>query len=467
MRLATQRATVCQTIHKFEEEKTSTKRVLLAVLVASAVMLAVGIGPGRAGMAQALPLPAKANQEKVTIPYAGALSDPAGQPVADGLYDFSFALYAAETGGESLWSEVQEGVTVEDGVFEVALGRATIIPAAVLDGGARWLAVGVRGPAEAGFTQLLPRQRLSATSTASDSATAGLACPHDHVGEVWYANIAWSNGAFKVVNSGNGPTIWGWNGGGGNGLRGYATGTGLGVYGESQDGAGIVGRSTNGRGVEGYTTVVGQYGVYGKNESGAGGGIGVVGYAPNGVGVLGQGPGYGVYAKGDLYVEGYSTFAGGKSGYVVEVAQNDDVVPLEAGDVVVISGAGPAVMGEIPVIKVRQATARQAGAIVGIVDKHFTPAPEGNAAYERSKSAVNDAAIGPGEYLTIVTLGAYKALKVDASYGAIAPGDRLVASPNPGYAMRAVSPQPGTIIGKALGALPSGTGVIPVIVTLQ
>ena len=446
----------------------STKRVLFAVLVAGAAVLAIGTGPGRAGMAQASPLPAKVNQEEVTIPYAGALSDPAGQPVADGLYNFSFALYAAETSGELLWSEVQEGVTVEDGMFEVALGRATIIPAALLDGGARWLAVGVRGPGEAGFTQLLPRQPLNAASLAAPASTsAGLACPHDHVGEVWNANIAWSNGAFKVVNYANGPSIWGWNGGGGNGLRGYATGTGLGVYGESENNAGVVGRSTNGRGVEGYTTVVGQYGVYGKNESGAGGGIGVAGYAPNGVGVYGQGPGYGVYSEGDLRVTGYSYFDGGKNGYVVEVAQNDDVVTLEAGDVVVISGAGPAVMGEIPVIKVRRATDGQASAIVGIVDKHYSPTPQGDAAYERSKSAVDDVAIGPGEYLTIVTLGAYKVLKVDASYGAIAPGDRLVASPNPGYAMRAVSPEPGTIIGKALGALPSGTGAIPVIVTLQ
>jgi hypothetical protein len=445
-----------------------TKRVLFAVLVASAVVLATGIGSGRAGVAQALPLPAKVNREQVTVPYAGALSDPAGQPVGDGLYDFSFALYAAETGGDLLWSEVQEGVRVEDGAFEVALGRATIIPAALLDGGARWLAVGVRGPADAGFTQLLPRQRLStALPAAPESPTAGAACPHDHVGEVWTANVPWSSGALKVLNYQNGPSIWGWNGGGGNGLRGYATGTGLGVYGESQDSTGVLGRSTNGRGVEGYTTVTGQYGVYGKNESGAAGGIGVVGYAPNGVGVLGQGPGYGLYAKGDLRVEGYSFFDGGKSGYVVEVAQNDDVVPLQAGDVVVISGAGPAVMGEIPVIKVRQATAQQGGAVVGIVDKRFAPAPEGNAAYERVRSAVDDAPIGPGEYLTIVTLGSYKVLKVDASSGAITPGDLLVASPNPGYAMRAVSPEPGTIIGKALGALSSGTGVIPVIVTLQ
>ncbi len=388
--------------------------------------------------------------------------------MGDGLYDFSFVLHTAETGGELLWSEEQAGVTVEGGLFEVALGRATAIPADLLDSDWRWLAVAVRGPAEAGFTPLLPRQRLSAALPAvPESATAGAACPHDHVGEVWTAAIPWGNGALKVQNYQSGPSIWGWNGGGGNGVRGYATGTGLGVYGESQDSTGVVGRSTTGRGVEGFTKEAGQYGVYGKNESTASGGIGVVGYAPKGVGVLGQGPGYGLYAKGDLRVEGYSFFDGGKSGYVVEVAQNDDAVSLQAGDVVVVSGVGEAVIGEIPVIKVRRATAQQRGAVVGIVDKRFVPVPEGNAAYERVKSAVEDATIGPGEYLTIVTLGAYKTLKADASSGAIAPGDRLVASSMPGYAMPAVSPEPGTIIGKALGALPSGTGVIPVIVTLQ
>ncbi|MBL7199866.1 MAG: hypothetical protein ISS56_06945 [Anaerolineae bacterium] len=446
-----------------------TKRVLTAILVAGAMLLAVGTGPGRAGVAQALPLGMEANLEPVTIPYAGALAGPAGQPVADGLYDFAFALYAAETGGELLWSEVQEGVTVEDGAFEAALGRAATIPAAVLDGSAHWLAVAVRGPGEATFTALSPRQQLSAASTTANSASAGAACPHDHVGEVWQGSVPWSSGALKVLNYSNGPSIWGWNGGNGNGLRGYATGTGLGVYGESQNSAGVVGRSTSGRGVEGYTTSDSQYGVYGKSESGGTGGIGVVGYAPNGngVGVLGEGAWYGLYAKGDLRVEGYSLFDGGKTGYVVDVAQNDDVVALEAGDAVAISGAGPAVMGEIPVIKVRRATAAQAGAIVGVVDKRFTPALEGSGPDEISKSAIDDSAAGPGEYLTVVTLGAYKALKVDASFGAIAPGDRLVASSNPGYAMRADSPLPGTILGKALGEWSSGTGVIPVIVTLQ
>jgi hypothetical protein len=63
-------------------------------------------------------------------------------------------------------------------------------------------------------------------------------------------------------------------------------------------------------------------------------------------------------------------------------------------------------------------------------------------------------------------------VKVDARYGAIKPGDLLVTSPVAGYAMRSRPlrsgiHRPGTIIGKALEALPKGRGEILVLLTLQ
>ena len=57
--------------------------------------------------------------------------------------------------------------------------------------------------------------------------------------------------------------------------------------------------------------------------------------------------------------------------------------------------------------------------------------------------------------------------KVDATNGPIHPGDLLTTSDNPGYAMKATDPKIGTILGKAIGTLESGTGVIEVLVTLQ
>lgn len=59
--------------------------------------------------------------------------------------------------------------------------------------------------------------------------------------------------------------------------------------------------------------------------------------------------------------------------------------------------------------------------------------------------------------------------KVSAENGAIKPGDLLVSSSKPGYAMKGTdrSRMLGAVIGKALGHLDSGTGVIEVVATLQ
>jgi hypothetical protein len=66
-------------------------------------------------------------------------------------------------------------------------------------------------------------------------------------------------------------------------------------------------------------------------------------------------------------------------------------------------------------------------------------------------------------------------VKADARYGAIKIGDLLVTSPTPGHAMRSRPirvgsermHRPGTLLGKALEALPSGKGEILVLLTLQ
>jgi hypothetical protein len=59
--------------------------------------------------------------------------------------------------------------------------------------------------------------------------------------------------------------------------------------------------------------------------------------------------------------------------------------------------------------------------------------------------------------------------KVDADYGSIDVGDLLTTSPTPGHAMRAADPARafGAVLGKALGELTSGRGLLPVLVTLQ
>jgi hypothetical protein len=59
--------------------------------------------------------------------------------------------------------------------------------------------------------------------------------------------------------------------------------------------------------------------------------------------------------------------------------------------------------------------------------------------------------------------------KVSAENGPIKPGDLLVSSSKPGYAMKGTDPTQmlGAVIGKAIGHLDSGVGLIEAVVTLQ
>jgi hypothetical protein len=495
----------------------SAKRILLTVVAVSAVVLAVGFGPGHAGTVQALLPQANVDLKAVTIPYAGTLADPAGQPVANGLYDFSLALYAAASGGEPLWSEVQKGVAVEGGAFELSLGRVTAIPATVLDGGARWLAVGVRGPGESKFTPLLPRQRLSVTLPAAPDSPTAAACPHNHVGEVWSANIAWSNGAFEVDNYGNGPSIWGWNGGNGNALRGYAAGTGLGVYGESENSVGVVGRSGSYWGVEGVGDYANGFGLFAHSDNsdsiyvdGAGGhGVHVASAGSDAVSVDSAGR-HGVYVASagaagvmvesastygmfvqSAYVDGVQVISAGWDGmhvtgpvgnlyYGAGKKGDEDFAVLNSGEVRSKVGfAAPAndfavtmpvegdeasyEPGDVLVVSAsgsgaaERASVAYSPAVVGV----YAAAP----AFVGGRTVTGDGQSG-GVPIAILGVGS---CKVSAENGPIRPGDLLVTSSTPGHAMRAdrESAQPGTILGKALESLDAGTGLIQVLVTLQ
>jgi hypothetical protein len=255
----------------------SAKRILSIVLVASVVMLAVGISPRFTGIARALPpvqQPAGA-----TIPYPGRLTDGSGQPVADGVYAFTFALYAVSTGGEPLWTEAQEGVVVQGGAFTALLGNATPLPKQILDGGVHWLQVAVRGPGESGFTPLSPRQELSAAaSTAPASPSAGPACAHDHLGEEWTGTF--TGYGLKINNLGSGVAV-----------RGDSqSGAGAGVYGKSSSntGTGVYGvNDQNGFGVQGISNGTG-WGVFGSSTSGTG--------------VYGFGGAYAGYFSGRMFV---------------------------------------------------------------------------------------------------------------------------------------------------------------------
>ncbi len=210
----------------------SLQRTLLLTLIVGLIVSAMVVGARFAGIAYARSS-VEAPDAGATIPYTGRLERADGQPIADGTYDLSFALYGEPSGGDPLWTETQEDVAVKAGSFATLLGRTNAIPADVLDSGAGWLEVSVRGPGEDRFNTLSPRLRLSSVTPASSAGpSAGPACPHDHLGELWTGSEVWG---LSVINN-------------------YSLGNAIGVSGFAPKGVGVLGWSTNGYGVKGSST---------------------------------------------------------------------------------------------------------------------------------------------------------------------------------------------------------------------
>jgi hypothetical protein len=306
------------------------KRQVFAVLAVAAVVLTVGIGSQVVRTVQAWPSAGRLSSQVVSIPYAGRLADERGQAVAPGGYDFAFTLYGTELGTDQLWSEVQEGVPVNEGAFAAQLGASQPIPSAILDGRPLWLAVSVRGPEENAFAALTPRQRLSAAAPASPASPAnGGACPHDHFGDSWVGNGVglsvlsrdWIGllglgiqgsvlppapiGRFGVYGYGDDAGVYG---DGPTGVRGTSSagegvwgssGTSVGVHGTSESNVGVFGESITGP----FQAPFGAHGVYGIGDgSGVSGrsnhGTGVWGISQNEVGVAGESTSFhGVYGE--------------------------------------------------------------------------------------------------------------------------------------------------------------------------
>jgi hypothetical protein len=276
----------------------SKKQLGLVLVIATSVALAIGVVSQVADGAQARSPAQAVSTPGITVPYPGRLADATGQPVADGSYDISFALYEAETGGEPLWSEVQRAIAVADGAFLTAIGSVNPISSSVLDGCTRWLAVGIRGPGEADFAPLNPRQQLAAVAPGEPAGSAaGAPCPHDHWAETWDGA-----GAGLTLRSTNGPGLLG-SSGSSDGLHGEASasnksgvfglnhGAGYGVFGRSDSGPGVAGHSAKGDGVSGEASASNKSGVFGDHS---GNGFGLYGRSNSGTGVGGwsaKGPG--------------------------------------------------------------------------------------------------------------------------------------------------------------------------------
>lgn len=160
-----------------------------------------------------------------TVPYKinfrGSLNTSANSPVADGLYNMTFRLYDASTGGTLQWSEVRattNRVQVSAGVFSVQLGDVVSLPPAVFTNQNLYFEVEMASPATAtcstagcaSYTEgpMTPRSKL---------ASAAYAMNADAVDGIDGSNIGTLNGTNTFtgandftggISASNGTVAW-------------------------------------------------------------------------------------------------------------------------------------------------------------------------------------------------------------------------------------------------------------------
>jgi hypothetical protein len=97
--------------------------------------------------------------------YQGFLTDDSGEPL-DTMVDMTFTIYDASTGSGVVWTETQDTVTVNNGLFHVLLGSVNPISDTVFAETERWLGITVDPDPE-----IVPRTRLVTVPYAFRAAT--------------------------------------------------------------------------------------------------------------------------------------------------------------------------------------------------------------------------------------------------------------------------------------------------------
>lgn len=183
----------------------------------------------------------------------------------------------------------------------------------------------------------------------------------------------------------------------------------------------------------------------------------------------------GDYPLNDSYVNGDLIVGGNCTGCVLaSIMQNTGTSDIHPGEVASMSAAvnSPDAMNGVPMVGVDRAQGAYSTAVVGVVaEKWMLPDPNAQEG-TRERNGYSDASatvIRPGEYMTVATSGAFKTVNVSTVNGPIHVGDLLVASDTAGVAMKADAKQTGfgSVIGKAMGNIESGDGVIAVMLSLK
>ncbi len=440
------------------------------------------------------------------VPYSGVIRDALGTPRA-GVVTLTFSLYAEAEGGVPLFVEAQTVTLDAQGRYTVLLGatRSDGLPLdAFISGEARWLGVRVEGDGEGPRVQLVsvpyalkaadadtvggkPLSAFVLAQPATTSSTSTTIVPQATSGTAGYLGVFTNStdlGNSVVFQAGTsigvGTTA---PAAAFHVMATAAPGAFFDMYSNTLAALPLVFRTARGTPEAPAAVqtgdILGGVAVRGYGATGFAGGKGQVMFraaenwtdsatgtylqftttpigssafaermriAPSGnVGIGTTTPTALLHVAGDVAVDGNIA---AKYQDVAEWVESGE--PLAPGTVVVVDPA--AVDG------VRRSTRAYDAAVAGAVS-----AQPGVMLGER------------GATKSLVAQSGRVRVKVDARYGAIAPGALLVTSPTPGHAM--VSKpimvngvrlhRPGTILGKALEPLTTGAGEILVLLTLQ
>jgi hypothetical protein len=247
-----------------------------------------------------------------TLSYQGVLQDGAGNPVPDGNYSLTFRIYNIATGGTALWAENQT-LAVQDGILNAVLGNTTTLnlPFNVK----YWLGISVAAEAE-----LTPRVELTASPYAMRAAradSAGLTLPY-HVTtssgstQFWITNNGTGTAAyFENTGGTTTPALYCQSGSNGGAIRAIHTSGNNAQLATDSDG--VIGNASTGEGVKGYSTGTAM-GVFGTNvTAGNYGYLGTPTY-----GVYGHSAsGYAGYFDGNVQMTGFKLPTGASAGKVL------------------------------------------------------------------------------------------------------------------------------------------------------
>jgi hypothetical protein len=251
-------------------------------------------------------------------------------------------------------------------------------------------------------------------------------------------------------------------------------GVSAGVVGTAESWVGVVGRATTGRGVDGSASNSAGFGVVGGNS--VSGDYGILGTSTEGI--------RGIAVNATHYAGNFTNTATGGISLHATAPVNGIAFkadgPAQVKTLQILGGADlaepfdltPDASGEAP----------DPGMVVSIDPAHPGLLCLSNRPYDSRVAGVISGANGlePGVVLESegqphadgahpVAMSGRVWCWVDATLGAVRPGDLLTTSGTPGLAMRAADRDraPGAILGKAMTPLASGRGLVLVLVSLQ